>query len=249
MKFTGFLFASLKIESSSNKWASRLLFIVIFAFSVMMRISPPGDPDLTGIVDWLDEVEAMTGAQISQLSLPEITKGNIVYLAASFVVAILFVIFLFVSIYIYFGDHAEDKKKYTLLGFLRRLPSLLAFVFLLLIPVNFLAQCPIFIILSLFIISAVYLSPAIIINEKVSSLEAVLKSVKKTYGFKFSIFMNVLTIYSIYQVIIWIFSKIVNESSVGFSLIDGFLFAFLIVSIGKNIGAFYKITSEIPQAI
>jgi len=247
MTFTGFLFDSLKIESTRNKWASRLLFIVVFAVSVIMRISPPGDPDLTRIVDWLNKVETMTGAEISLLSLPEISKENIVFLAASFIVAVLFVIFLFMSTYIFFSDHAEDKQNYTFTGFLRRLPSLLALVFLLLIPINFLAQYPIFMILSLFIISAIYLSPAVIMIEKVSALEAVMKSFKKTYGFKLSIFMNFLTIYSIYQVIIWLFSKIINKSSVGFSLIDSFLFAFLIVSIGKNIGSFYKITKEIPQ--
>lgn len=249
MKFTGFLFDSLKIDSTGKKWASRLLFIVIFAFSAVMRISPPGDPDLTAIIDWLNKVEKMTGAQVSQLSLPVISKENIIFLAATFIVAIMFVLFLFISTYIYLSDHTEDNQKYTLSGFLVRLPSFLAIIMLILIPINFLAQYPIFLILSLFIISAVYLSPAIIMIEKTSSIEAVLKSVKKTYGFKFSIFMNILTIYSLYQIIIWLFSKIMNESSVGFSLIDGFFFAFFVVSIGRNIGAFYKITREIPQAI
>jgi hypothetical protein len=213
-----------------------------------MRISPPGDPDLKVILEWLKDVEAMSSAQISQLSLPVISKENIIFLAASFIVSILFVLFLFMATYIFLGDHTEGNQKYNLTGFLLRLPSLLAIILLILIPINFIAQYPMFLILALFMISAIYLSPAIIFIEKTSSLESVLKSVKKTYGIKFSIFLNILTIYSLYQIIIWLVSLLITESSVGFSLIDGFFFAFFVVSIGRNIGAFYKIAQEIPQS-
>lgn len=242
MKFTGFLFDSLKIESSKNKWASRLLFIVIFAVSAVMKLSPPGDPDLSVITQWLDKVETMNGAQISQLTLPVISQGNVIYLVASFIVAILFVLFLFMSTCISLNDQDDKANSCTMSGFFYKMPSLLALILFILIPVNFLAQSPVFMIFSFLIISAVYLSPAIILNEKTSSLEAVLKSVKTTYGLKFSIFMNFFTIYFIYQILIWLFSLVIHEDSAGFFLVDGYLFAFTVVAIGKNIGEFYKIS-------
>jgi hypothetical protein len=249
MKFTGFLFDSLKIESASNRWASRLLFVVVFAFSAIMRISPPGDPDLKGVIEWLNKFETMNSDQISQLSLPHISTGNIIYLATSFIAAILFVLFIFLSTYIFFSDHPQENQKYSLSGFAKSLPSLLVLVLLLLIPVNFLAQFPIFLLLAIFVISAVYLSPAIIFIEKKPALVSIMKSVKKTYGFKLSIFMNVLTLYTMQQIISWLFSLLINVESVGFYLIDGFLFAFLVFAIGKNIGAFYIIAKDFPETI
>lgn len=249
MKFTGFLFDSFRIESTSKKWASRLLFMVVFALSALMRISPPGDPDFKGIIEWLDKVEAMSGAQVSQLSLPYISTGNVIYLAASFIVAILFVLFIFMSTHIFFCDHSKENQKYSTAGFFRSLPSLLGLILLLLIPVSLFAQFPLFLLLAIFIISAVYLSPAIILIEKKPALVSIMRSVKITYGFKLSIFMNVLTIYSLQQIVSWLISFLINVDSIGFYLIDGFLFAFLVLAIGKNIGAFYIITNEFPEAI
>lgn len=204
---------------------------------------------MTRVVKLMDKLETMSGEDISQLSFQVISKGNVIYLAASFFVAILFVLFMFVSTYIFFSDHDEESQKYSLSGFLKSLPALLGFVLILLIPVNFIAQFPIFLMLALFIISAVYLSPAIIIIEKKSALVSIMKSMKKTYGFKLSIFMNLLTLYSLQQIFTWLISFLINVDSVGFYLVDGFLFAFLIVAIGKNIGAFYKIAKELPEAI
>lgn len=249
MKFAGFLFDSFRIESTSNKWVSRLLFIVLFAFAAIMRISPPGDPDMKGITEWLEQVESMTDAQVSQISLPHLSTGNMIYIAASFIVTILFFLFIFLSTHIFFCDRSQDNQKYSPAGIFKSIPSLLAFVLLLLIPFSFLAQVPMFMLLAFFVVSAVYLSPAIIMIEKKPVLVSIMKSVKITKGFKLSIFMNVLTIYFFQQVVSWLISLLINIESIGFYLIDGFLFAFLLFAIGKNIGAFYIITREFPESI
>lgn len=239
MLFAGIMIDSLMIDRLKKKWVVRLLFLLVFAISVCSSLWPMGDPDLTKIISWMQSVGSNPASMTAgNIVLPIITTGNVVYFFFTF--AIMFVDILLSILYsrLYVGEKNGQGVSQSLLAFFRRLPLLIVFYIILLIPSFFLAG--IFQIGFVFVIPVLYFAPILITFENFSPIKAITLSYKYTKGAKISIALNVLLLISMYWFAESLFLMFLPEASNAGILLQGFFTAYFVLAYGRLNGAFYE---------
>ncbi|MBN1892611.1 MAG: hypothetical protein JW780_07505, partial [Clostridiales bacterium] len=120
------------------------------------------------------------------------------------------------------------------------LPSLILFIFLL--ALFFAFPMLTFPPLALLIIPPLFLVPALIIQNKVNPIDAVMLSLKKTYGLKLSIIIHVLALGLLFSALVFLFAIIIDPTFQAFRLIEGFILAYFVLSFGRLLGVIYEIS-------
>ncbi|MBN1891260.1 MAG: hypothetical protein JW780_00625, partial [Clostridiales bacterium] len=114
---------SLKIDSLSNRWVARLLFLFVFLLYSLTRIYPVGDPDFSRVAAWYVRFTEMGAVYSPEIGLPEITLGNVIFLGFE---VLLIIVFVFVAMF-YTAIYLSDKNQMTtsagIIRYIKRLPS------------------------------------------------------------------------------------------------------------------------------
>ena len=239
---------SLKIDSLKSRWVARLLFLSILLLYSLSRLYPIGDPDFSRYAAWYERyLKAGSSGGISA-GLPVITVGNVVYLGFE---VILIYVFLFIALLylgVYLADRARMPTAAGLVRYFKRLPALILFV--LFLTLVFAIPTLSFRPFILLVLPPIFLAPSLILQEKASSVDALMASIRRTYGMKLPIFINILILSLIYFSLMFIFAGLVNPSMKAFFLVEGFLRAYFVLSFGRLLGVMYdaSINKEVSEA-
>lgn len=248
MHYIGFQINSLKIDSLSKRWYARGVFLFVFAVYSIVNLWPLGDPDFSKVISWVEDYTELASEGSANIPLPEISSGNILYIASVFGLSILLFAISFFYTGLFLADQRGSLDWKVLLGVMKRLPVLLIFVFVLFVPLIIVLSIPYLnIFLLMLILPPVYLAPAIIVEEKKSFFESIAVSLKSTKGFKFSIFLNFMIMYSFFNIASWILSWVIHADTKGYILVSGFLISFLVLAVGRNIGIIYNIVKTFSK--
>jgi len=257
------LLDSLKIDRLEKRWTARGLFLVIFGIFVSANLWPIGNPDFSSWVTWYDELykqyetflyaSTETFLATPNIGLPATLTGNMLYIC--FIIAIGFVITMLAFLYtrIYIGDRSGQKITASLGAYFRRLPFLFLFLclyFIFCVVLIFAATITVglifpqitallYLLIPLALLSGLIFAPIEITFSNIGPIEALLRSVRYTKGFKFSIFWGLLALFSIFTLTQYVFHQFLGANSGAGILIDGFLLSFLAIAFGRQAGILY----------
>lgn len=242
MIFAGIMIDSLKIDRLEKRWAARFLFLLVFAISVCSDLWPLGDPDLSRIYKFAEEYSSVSAAVAAISSsdaivLPVITNGNMIYFL--FVLGIMFVLILISILYarLYVGEKSGQKPGQSVFAYIRRLPVLIIFFALIMIPSMFLFS--LFPVLLLFVIPALFFSPILITLEKANPINAIIQSYRLTNGIKLPISWDIILLFLLYQISGGLYLIFLPANSSAGVFLNGFCTAFFILAFGRMVGIFY----------
>ncbi len=259
----GILLDSLKIDRLEKRWTARGLFLVIFGIFVSANLWPIGNPNFSAWDAWYDELykqyetflyaSTETFLATPDIGLPATLAGNMLYIC--FVIAIGFVITMLAFLYtrIYIGDRSGQKITASLGAYFRRLPLLFLFLclyFIFCVVLIFAATITIGLIIPqvtallylmnpLILLSGLIFAPIEITYSRTGLIEALLRSIRYTRGFKFSIFWGLLALFCMYTLTQFVFHQFLGTNSGAGILIDGFLLSFLLIAFGRQAGILY----------
>ena len=212
----------------------------VLSLSVASTLWPLGNRDLSQLYDWLNEYSNMnTSAAAAQMALPTITWGNVLYLLFNLFIACVYLFVSFFVAHIFIGDKAGLETKQSVRSFVFRIPVLIVFYVLLVLPM--LITFMFFWISYLFIIPALFISPTLLLYDKKNVFDAVMNSFRYSQGYKLSIFWHLLTIYMIYYLLEWLTYLFIPVGSNSRVLLNGFITAFIVMALGRLMGIFHVI--------
>lgn len=231
---------SLKIDALSNRWVARLLFLFVFILYSMTRIYPVGDSDFSRVAAWYVRFTEMGAVYSPDIGLPKITLGNVIYLGFEVVLIFVFIFIAMLYTAVYLSDKNQMKASAGIIRYIKSLPSLILFVFLL--ALFFAFPMLTFPPLILLIVPPLFLVPPLIIQKKVNAIDAIMLSLKKTYGLKLSIIIHILALGLLFSALIFLFAIVIDPTFQAFRLIEGFLMAYFVLSFGRLLGVIYEIS-------
>ncbi len=237
MFFAGILIESLKIDRLEKRWASRCLFLLVFAISVCSNIWPMGDSDISRLEEWAQEFSGSALEAADSIVLPVITQANVIYIFFVFSIIMIYLLISILYSRIYIGEKSGQGIGKSIAAFFMRLPILLGFFLLVTIPG--IVVTSIVPLIWLFIIPALYFSPVLISLEKKNPIDAISYSYRFTRGIKFAIFWNLLTLFCIYQVAELMFYQFLPVGSSAGVFLNGFCTAFFVIALGRMNGIVY----------
>ena len=245
--YTGFRFESLKIDALKAHWAARVLFVAILLLSVLPVFFPVGNPDFSEFVRWMDNV-VEKGENLSSIevlsSMPPITMGHLLNRASElgYQVLSLFLALIYAGFYL-LNDKFDSPRKIVLETF-KKTPSIIFIMFLFIAPLFLILVSMPFVVL--LILPIFYFAPALIYDKKMPGFESMVKSGSLTQGYKFSIFFNLIMLSSMNSFASFLFALVLEVESKGFSLVMGFLDAFMLLAIARNVGVMYQLVTNRP---
>jgi hypothetical protein len=245
-KKTPTIIESLKIDVLKNKWVARLLFLVILLIRSMTKLYPVGDPDFSKVEKWYTQYRELGPGRATALGIPPFTTGNFIFRGFEI---LLFFVFIFIGLLylaIYLSDKAEMSTGAGLLRYMKRLPTLMLFVFALtsIFAVPLLTVPPV----ALLILAPLALAPTLIIKDRMTAINASLASIKRTVGIKLPIFLTFLIHGLFFFSLRFVFALFMNPSIKPFYFIEGFWVAFYVLSFARLVGIVYDISDAREKA-
>gem|GEM_PF-3444035 len=237
-------FQSFQVDSLSKRWAAVLLLLFAWGVSFIFLKFPPGDPDFSQFMYWMDDLADAKDYVTYYNAHPlrtVITSANLIYLGCF----LLYIAFMHLLGLFYFTVYVCDLRKVPISKapkiYFTRIWWLILYSATLCIPG--LLGFGIFPYIYLFAIPAFYVRSGLVLFEKMDVYKASLVSAQKTRGHKFSIFLELLVISMVYTAIHFIITQVLAAGSPGMFLVEGFLRAYIVLVIFRNMGSrFHMVT-------
>ena len=239
---------SFQVDSLSKRWVAFLLLILLWGVSFWFYKFPPGDPDFSAYVDWAEEMmdaddyyEAYSRHPLDSV----VTWGNVLYACC----AILFLFFLQLVIWFYFVLYSCDARKVPLskaVGiFFTRIWWMLLFCMAAVIP--FFLLVSVLPVVLLFYFPALYAVSGLVFMDKVNPFSAIPKSMRKTFGHKMPIFLDLCVIFFILFACMNFSGLLLHAGSTGMALVNSFLTAYFTLVIARNMGIRYQMITLLSR--
>lgn len=241
-------FESYKIDSLSKRWAAVLLLLFAWGVSFYILLSPPGDPDFSQVMYWYEDMfkaDSFTDYYSAHPFTDVFTTANLVYLMAFCA----YLALMHLLGFFYFVLFTCDKRNISL----KKAPSIYFSRIWWLILFSTVICVPSLLVLSylpyvvIFLLPACYAIPGLVFFEKRDPFTSIVESFRKTHGHKLSIFAELTVVSMIYTVIHFVIYKILNDGSIGQSLVESFLRAYLILVIFRNLGLRYHMITVLDR--
>lgn len=224
---------SLKFYKLKSEKTVRILFLILYALFFSFYMFPIGEI--------LDPEEILSTLQNSGQIFSLLKIGHLYNILSIIGLSIItsFIALTYSTCYVMEAEGFPGKKAVT--ASLRKIPVLILFILMLVVPVVFSA---IFIFIPLiFIYYSLVFSPLFIVEGKKSVVEAIIESFRHTRGFRFSIFIAQAMVYFLMNIPISIVMSVAiysgNENSTAEYLVLAFLKAAYVLMGGRLIGTFY----------
>lgn len=241
-------FKSFQVDSLTKRWVAFLLLILVWGVSFCFFFMPPGDPDFSQYVYWMEDVmesESYTEAIQAHPIEEVITQGNIIYLASGMV----YLFFVQLVMFFYFVAFTCDSREVAFDKvpsiFFKRIWWMILFEIVSAIP--FLLVSAVLPVVLLFYLPAMYAIPGLVFFEKKNPFESIMKSFKMTNGHKLPILLGWLLIFAIYFALSGISGFILNEGSAGLALVEAFITAYISLVLGRHMGIRYHMMTLLDR--
>lgn len=132
-----FLTEAMKFYKLKSNRAIQVLFIAVFLLNAFMLIVPMGDSDLSPFFTWLTQQQLDTGENFLRTSPhiePVLSVGNLLYLLKDVLINSINLSFIYLYGSIMLGDYLEKDVKDAVKTYFKKLPLILLFALLLVIP-------------------------------------------------------------------------------------------------------------------
>lgn len=227
---------SLKIDSLKSKWFARFLFLLVFSLFSLTRLFPIGDNDFSRVYAWIKDYSEAESSEIMGLGLPVITAGNMINIGVEILLIFLYIFIAFLYLSVYLSDQLQLTTRAGLLRYVKKFPALLLFVMLMSLLFAFPTMT--FPPLILLVLPPVFLVPSIIVQENKTFAEAIMASIRRTYGIKLPIFISILFLVLCYSSFAFLFIAIIGSKEY-MILLEGFIRAYFVLSFGRLFGIMY----------
>ena len=241
---------ALSIDRAEKRWSIRFLFLLVFIIETLSLIYPIGNPDLYITIRWSEAViEAIRLADPAALtisSLPQMPIEviyNFIYIVFVVLKLFFYLLIMFYAASLYIGERKKILPTKIFVQYIKRLPWLLVYLFVLCILLFVFMMVtiimPFLIFLTFLIIPFLFLSANLIIIDKKNPVDAWIYCVRYSRGKRFWLLSQVLVIYLIYHLASSLLSIFVSSNSIGAMMIGAALFSYLLCAIGRLSGIYY----------
>ena len=229
---------ALRIDQFENRWLSRSLFLFVFFLTAAYTAWPLGNPDISATTDWLLSLyKSESFRRNLTFTIPPDVIGNLIFTLSGLLFTFVLLFFVMYEMTLY----CCDKKKMTLRSILKLFFSRLPLLFILLALFFFFTLFPLVnIVIYAWGIPAFFLSPALLIFDRMNPIDALIYSYRSTKGLRLRIFFSVFSLYIFHSFLQNFAAVFFSGSRAGWALIYGFLRAFFLVAAGRLWGIMYE---------
>lgn len=188
--FTVFTLESLKFWKFKAKNISRIFFSIIVLLFLCLYLFPLGDVSyILQVQKWLQQNTAGSVTDLAQvLETLNLTAANWLNIASFIVSWFIFFLLLILFVYLQIAHTRKENYKEALANYLQSLPAIIGFLLLWTVVLVF--SAPLFFIPFLFVFSATYLAPFILLLKKTRFWQSMSDSFIVMHGYKlFSLFV------------------------------------------------------------